>query len=974
MLKVKDPSLQYPLKIATNTTERFVDPQENGLKIALFKLQRPVSQSFLKALAGHCEIFPIDGEDFPKPWTTESIVQIHSIRTINGPNVYHDRPVIVMKVDLQNWTDVPSSDIPHFLDNLLRFLPNLHSHTCSPGYAGGFIERLKKGTYMAHIIEHIALELSVMAQIGVTYGKTRYAGQPGHYEITTRFQNENGMICCLRNAVLLAEAAATSQLFDLEKALVQVKAGCGKGLLGPSSEAIIAAAQKRNIPYRRLAQNSLIQLGYGKKSQRVQTAITDHTSLVAADIAQDKFLTKKILQDHFIPVPEGIVVSNLIELQEAVRQISPPYAIKPFDGHHGQGVSLNLQSWEDISLAFEFAKRFSESVLLEEMCQGFDYRILVINGKMVAAARRTPPSIQGNGSDTIRQLIDQTNADPRRGQGHDAVLTRIEIDDLLIVHLQKQNLTLDSVPPRDQNVVLRENANLSGGGTAEDVTDLIHPDIKALCERTARIAGLDICGIDLIHENPDAPLGDKTKVIEVNAGPGLRMHLSPNLGQARAVGDHIIDMLYPQPESGRIPILSITGTNGKTTVARMLHKIFSVNKRIHVGMTTTDGIWIGPQKIFSGDTTGPKSAQAVLADPKVDVAVLEVARGGLLRGGLAYDWSDISVVTNIRADHIGQDGIEDIQDLIWIKSLVAERVREGGTLVLNADDEPALNLRENPRVRKAPRDIFLFSNRADNPVIQEHISKGLSACWLEDGFVCIQHRKLKGPLFQISDVPSALNGLAEFQVSNVTAVVAAAISAGLPVPQIIEGLRSFQPTQENTGRLNIFRVDQSYVILDYGHNQDAIQSIGRMLEKFPGYTKTAVISLPGDRSDDLIESTGRSIHSYFDRFILKDDQDLRGRKPGEVASRLKKGIESAETGPVCELIPDEVQAIGYALESRRPHEIVTVFYENLKSALQVLHKFDPLPVSTIVRLDEDASAERAFRKSNKEDLHHSFSF
>jgi cyanophycin synthetase len=924
-------------------------------------------------LAGRCEIFPIDGEDFPKPWTTEIFVKIHSFRTICGPNVYHQLPVIVMKVDLQNWADVPSSDIPHFLDNLLQYLPNLKTHTCSPGYAGGFIERFQKGTYMAHIIEHIGLELSVMGGIEVTYGKTRYAGQPGHYEIVTRFQNENGMISCLRNAVALAEAAATSQVFELEKALDEIRSESRRGLLGPSTEAIIEAAQKRGIPHRRLAQNSLIQLGYGKKSQRVQTAITDHTSLVAADIAQDKDLTKRILQDHFIPVPEGIIISSLAELQEAVRQLPPPYAIKPFDGHHGQGVSLNLHTWEDISLAFEFAKRFSESVLLEEMCQGLDYRILVINGKMVAAARRTPPYVKGNGADTVRQLIDRINADPRRGQGHDAVLTRIEVDDLLIVHLQKQNQTLDTVPAAGQIVVLRENANLSGGGTAEDVTDQIHPEIKELCERTARVAGLDICGIDLIHESPDSPVGPKTKVIEVNAGPGLRMHLSPCVGEPRPVGEHIIDMLYPQHDNGRIPILSITGTNGKTTVARMLHKIFSLNKQIHVGMTTTDGIWIGPQKIFSGDTTGPKSAQAVLADPKVDVAVLEVARGGLLRGGLAYDWSDISVVTNIRADHIGQDGIEDIEDLIWIKSLVAERVREGGTLVLNADDEPALNLRQNPRVRKGPREIFLFSNRADNPAIREQLSKGLSACWVEDGYVCIQHRTLKGPLFQISDIPLALNGLAEFQVSNITAAVAAGLAAGLPVPQIIEGLRSFQPAQENMGRLNVYRIDESYVILDYGHNQDAIESIGRMLEKIPGYAKTAVLSLPGDRHNNLIKNTGKSIQPYFDRFILKDDQDLRNRKAGEVAGILKEAIQMANPSRVCETIPDEIRAIQYAIESRLPHEIVTIFYEDLKSTLEVLQKYDPLPVSEIVHFEENLSDEESFRRTGKEDFHHSFS-
>ena len=899
-----------------------------------------------------------------KPQEEES-VKIISTRAIHGPNVYHHRPVIVMKVDLQEWAEVPSNQIPSFNENLVQFLPNLNAHTCSLGCEGGFLERLRRGTYMAHIIEHIGLELSNLAGMEVNYGKTRYAGQPGHYNIVTRFIHERAMQLCLQQAMELAKAAIHSSHFDVNKVLHEIKEEMVREKLGPSTEALVQAAIRKNIPYRRIGDGSLLQLGYGKNIQRVMTAVTGKTGLISSDIAQDKELTKKVLQEHFLPVPEGIVARSLEEVHEAMKQISPPYVVKPFNGNHGNGVSLNLYSDFDVAEAFEIAREFSRCVLLEEMCEGRDYRLLIINGELIAAAERIPPSVVGDGHLTIQQLINELNKDPRRGRGHESVLTLIEVDEIMLSHLKKQDLSLESVPAKNQKVALRQNANLSSGGSAHDVTDLVHPDIKSMGERAARAIGLDICGIDLIAQDISQPLNKSVKIIEVNAGPGLRMHLAPSSGVTRPVGDKIIEMLYPSNRPSRIPIVSVTGTNGKTTVVRMLHKIFSQQLDLCVGMTTTDGVWIGTQKIYAGDMTGPRSCQSVLSDPKVDVAVLEIARGGLLRGGLAYDWSDVSVITNIREDHIGQDGIEDVDDLVWIKSLIAERVRENGTLVLNADDEKSLNVRNNPRVLEKPRNIFLFSISSHNPVLREHVAKGLSACWVENEHIFIQHKNLKGRLLKLNSIPASLNGLAEFQTSNALASLAASLAAEVPLMQALKGLQEFTPAYENLGRMNIYKIKQGYVILDYGHNGNALQSMGKMLSRLKGYSKTAVVSLPGDRSDDLIAATGRTVSKFFDQFVVKEDKDLRGRASGEVPKLLCKAMHNERPNLPCHVALDETEAVTYALEKMQPNEIITIFYEKLEETLRALHAYDPEPVFFIPEIPIESMVEKKIARAHQ---------
>lgn len=881
-------------------------------------------------------------------------MRIVSTRTLHGPNVYHHLPVVLMVVDLEEWADIPSTEIRNFAANLLHFLPGLQTHHCSRGCDGGFVQRLQIGTYMAHIIEHIALELSVLSEIEVTYGKTRYAGKPGLYEIVTRFQNEDGMIECLRQAVGLARAAAISADFSVSDSVEQIRQTVLKNKLGPSAQALVEAAEKRGIPCRRMGPNSLFRLGYGKKSKRIQAAVTDQTSLIGADIAQDKQWTKSILRENLLPVPNGVIVESAGDIHEAIRMIQAPFVIKPLDGNHGNGVGLNLQTEDEALAAFTIAKKFSKSVLVEEMCFGNDYRVLVVNGKMIATALRHPPFVVGDGRKKILRLIEEMNQDPLRGNGHNSILSKIEIDDVLENQLRKQGLDLQAVPSVGTKVFLRLNANLSSGGTATDVTAQVHPQIANLCERAARVVGLDVCGIDLIHDDISAPVSARTQIIEVNAGPGLRMHLSPSEGEPRPVAEPILDMLYPTVEQSRIPILSVTGTNGKTTVVRMLHKIFSDPGDRFIGLTTTDGIWMGKENIFCGDTTGPQSSQVILTDPKVDMAILEIARGGLLRGGLAYDWSDVSVVTNIRPDHIGQDGIEDLEDLIWIKSLVAERVKPGGTLVLNADDEASLGLRNRPQIRKSSLSIFLYSIEGQNPALKEHRRSGGSACWVENGWIYVFHGHLLNKVVRVDEIPITLNGIADFQVSNALAAVSAALAAGATISQISQSLKSFQPLHENRGRLNLYQVQGGYVILDYGHNSDALAAVGRMLSRLPGYRKTAVFGLPGDRTDRLIESCGKTIATFFDRFLLKDDVDLRGRQPRQTPLLIQKGILSINPEASIQIASDQQEAIRLAMEDIRPGEIVGIFYEEFATVMSQLLQYDPQPIDRIPHLKKSA--------------------
>jgi cyanophycin synthetase len=869
-----------------------------------------------------------------------------------------------MTVDLERWKDIASNEIDEFTNKLVITFPGLQEHTCSRGYKGGFIERLREGTYMAHIIEHVALELSTICGIPVNFGKTRFAGREGVYEICTTFENEEGMKECLRQAFEIINGLVERKdfTFDCPKIQAIVK----ETSLGPSGKALVQACLTRGVPVKRIGRDSLLQVGYGKYKKFVQAAVTCGTGLIAAEIAQDKHTTKQILSSHFIPVPEGEVIRTEHELFDFCEENPGPFVVKPLDGNHGRGVSLSLETKDDLIHAFNIAKKISDLVIVEEMCVGRDYRILVVGNKLVAASERRPACVTGNGKKNLKQLIEEVNADPNRGEGHLGVLTKIEVDEIVETHLLKCGIkNLKYVPNKGETVCLRPNANLSSGGTAIDVTDQIHPELKHLCERAARAVGLDICGLDLIH--PDIRLApcSTTKFIEVNAGPGLRMHLAPTEGQSRDVAGAIIDMIYPDKKS-RIPIIALTGTNGKTTVARLLHRIFCDQGEEGVGMTSTDGIWIGKKCIYKGDMAGPKSAQLLLSDTSVSRAVLEVARGGILRQGLAYDWSDVSIITNIQPDHIGQNGIDNISDLIWVKSLVAERVKKGGTLVLNADDPNVIGIKDNPRVKRQEPNLFLISAHAKNPHLQKHLSLHGDACWLDNGMIHLQYMGEKEILLPAACLPLTLQGLADFQIYNIMAALAAALSSGAEKAKILQSLREFSPNEENAGRMNLYRIHHSYVVVDYGHNAAAYEKVGRLLQKFKGYKKTAVVGIPGDRSNRLLQVGAAALAEHFDHIIFKDDKDLRGRRPFEVPEFMRSCIQAINPAIPVDVVPDESEAVEKAVEGIGRNEIVFIFIDSFAVVMSTLLKYDPQHVDAIpLEADEAVPARKEYEWTDK---------
>lgn len=855
-------------------------------------------------------------------------MRIENIRALRGPNVHHRKPVMALLLQLEELTDQESSDVPGFTDRLLELLPGLNRHHCGRGYEGAFVERLREGTYFGHVVEHVALELAGQLGNEGTYGKTRHADEPGLYLVIVRYSNEAAMRHLLRVSVELVEALTEGRPFDLVPHMQQAQRLLADTELGPSTRAIVDAATARGIPWRRLTDGSLIEFGQGIRRRRIQAAVTGGTSHIAVDAAGDKALTKKLLQEAFLPVPPGSVVTSLEEARSVHRELQEPVVVKPVNGNQGRAVTMNVRTEAELVAAFRKAAAVSEEVLVEEQLTGADYRILVVDGRMVAASRREPCQVRGDGTSSVGQLIDAANQDARRGEGHRKPLTRIEFAP------DEQLPDLERVPEQGERVLLRHTANLSQGGTAVDVTDEVHPATRRLCERAARVIGLDICGLDLIAADISAPL--EGGIVEVNASPGLRMHLYPSEGRPRPVGAAIMNMLYPPGETGRIPLCAVTGTNGKTTVTRLLGHILAQEGR-HVGMTTTEGIQLGTERIAEGDLTGAASARLVLADPTVEAAVLECARGGILRRGLGYDWSDVAVITNIRMDHVGQDGIEDIEDLVWIKSLVAERVREGGTLVLNADDEESAALADSDRVRELPRRIIYFAMDATSPRLRRHLTAGGTAYFVRNGVLVEAVGNREAQLARVSHVPLTMNGTARFQIANCLAAAAAARAMGVSIRVVRNGLASFNSNRHNPGRNNVWRLGQGHVVLDYGHNSDAFRAAAQMV----GSWKRPVIAIagvPGDRADSVIREAGEALADGFTNLWIKEDKDLRGRQPGEVAQLLARTIRTANPSAECRITLDEVDALREALNQVRTGSTALLFFERRELVTRLLEE------------------------------------
>ncbi|HEU4870367.1 MAG TPA: cyanophycin synthetase [Pyrinomonadaceae bacterium] len=882
-------------------------------------------------------------------------MKIESIRTLNGPNVYSYRPVLLMHLDLGKLAERESREFKGFNKQLLTILPGINNHHCSLGQPGGFVTRLEEGTYFGHIIEHVALELTELAGIGRSHGKTRHDCGSLYY-VAIEFRAEKASTYLLEQAVYLVEALVRGRTFQLPPVLEEAKRLISDAETGPTTRAIIEAAERRGIPCRRDGAGNRIQLGYGKYLHYVQAAMTGNTSAIAVELAQDKEETKERLDLHGIPVPKGKLVYSLKQALKAADELGRPVVVKPVNGHQGHGVTLEVSTREEMKIAFDAAREYSSAVLIEETYDGRNYRVMIVGGRMVAASERILPHVIGDGANSIRDLIAHENHNPLRGDGHEKPLTKIKVDAEVIAHLQHMSLTLDSVPARDQRVTLSNRSNLSTGATAQDVTDKVHPTIARMCERAARLIGLDVCGVDLVIPDIASPI-TSGGVIEVNASPGLRMHHYPSVGMPRDVGEAVVDAIFPAGMPSRIPIISITGTNGKTTVTRMIGYVLG-KTNLCVGMTTTDGIYVGGEQIVEGDTTGPQSAQVVLSDPAVEVAVLETARGGIIRRGLGYDWSDIGVMTNISDDHVGQDGIKSVEDVLYIKSLVAERVKEGGTLVLNADDEHLARLMENERVRKVPKTAVYFAIDENNPVIKNHLQANGKAYFARGSALVESIGEIQRTIADMSMLPVVMNGAAKFQIGNLLAAIAACRAFGVEQDVLLKSLVSFSSWANNPGRANLYRLNGGHVMVDYGHNTEAFDAICRLTSTWTDRRVTGIVTIPGDRDDAIIDRAARVAAKGFNKLIVREDHDLRGRKQGDVANIVCRAIKEVSPATECEVVLDEIEALRRAVSQMIKGEVIVLFYEKLSPIQKALQEMAAQPVMSLPPMPPAPPPER----------------
>ncbi len=862
-------------------------------------------------------------------------MRIEGIRAINGPNVYHAKPVSVMTLRLGELTGKETTGFPGFTDRLLELLPGLFKHHCAKGAEGGFVERLNEGTYFGHVVEHVALELAGQLGGKGNYGKTRYAGEPGLYHVIVRHDNEAAMRCLLETSVSLVDTLIRGEDFSVTAPLERAASIMEETGPGPSTQAVITAAELRGIPWRRLTDGSLVELGQGRNLKRIQAAVTADTGQIAVDAACDKALARQLLADAFLPVPHGEVVTRFEDALPLLDRIGLPLVVKPVYGNQGRAVTMDVADAAGLEEAFLLAAQVSEEVLVEQQVAGLDYRVLVVDGNVVAASRRVPCHVVGDGSSSIAELIRSANLDARRGNGHSKPLTRIEGTDF-------KDLDLSRVPEADEKIVLRRAANLSQGGTAIDVTDEVHPEIRAACVRAARVIGLDVCGVDLLTSDISRPLDGA--IIEVNASPGLRMHLYPDEGDARPVGEAIVSMLYPSGAPARIPVCSVTGTNGKTTVTRLIAFVLA-RAGLRVGASTTDGIMIGGELVARGDMTGPASARVVLSDTSVDAAVLECARGGIIRRGLGFDWADTGVITNIRLDHVGQDGIEDLDDLTWIKSLVAERVRSGGTVVLNADDDAAAGLADSAALQPGAR-IVLYSLRPDNARVQRHLAAGGTACFVRDGLLVETGPQGEVRVAAADQIPLTLGGTSSYQVSNCLAAIAASRAQGVPGEVIAAALQAFSSNEHNPGRANLWHLGQGSLMLDYGHNPDAFRHAAELSAGWNGPV-IAIAGVPGDRADSVIAEAARALADGFSRLWIKEDGDLRGRQRGEVAELIWRTVRERNHEVDCRIVLDEVDALEAVLEEVMAGAHAILFFERREPVLEVLRKAGARPADAL---------------------------
>ena len=863
-------------------------------------------------------------------------MKIIEIKVLKGPNYWSIRrsKLIQMKLDLEEMEQRPTNTIEGFSERLEKLLPSMYEHRCSENHEGGFFERVKDGTWMGHVIEHIALELQTLAGMDCGFGRTRGTGAEGEYFVVFDYMEEEAGRYAAHAAVRVAQALIGNTEYLMEEDIQTLREIREDTRLGPSTGSIVEEAAKRGIPYIRLNNQSLVQLGYGIHQKRIRATIASTTSNIAVDIAGDKEETKRLLGDAEIPVPGGTVVRDEEGLKNAISRYHFPLVIKPIDGNHGKGNTTNITSWEMAVTAMENAQRYSRSVIVEKFISGVDFRILVINYKFICAALRTPASVTGDGEHNIQYLIDEVNKDPRRGYGHEKVLTQINVDNDTMKMLAEKGYNLNTVPLTGELVLLKSTANLSTGGTSTDVTDEVHPVNIFMAERIAKIIGLDICGIDVMAPDLAHPVTESGgAVLEVNAAPGFRMHVEPAVGIARNAAEPVVNMLFPDRGNGRIPIIAITGTNGKTTTTRLTaHICKAAGKK--VGYTTSDGVYIQNQLMMRGDCTGPVSAQFVLKDPTIDFAVLESARGGILRNGLAFEHCDIAIVTNITADHIGLGGIHTLEQLARVKSVVPETVFPRGFAILNAEDDLVYAMRENLECN-----VALFSMDENNPRIQRHCKKGGFAAVYENGYISILKGIWKIRVLHVRDIPITYEGKALHNVMNaLPSVLATYLFKEISIDDIRTGLQTFIPSPSQTpGRLNLFQFKKFQFLVDFAHNPAGLRLLGDFQSKLNGSPKVGIISGTGDRRDEDIRELGKLSAQFFDEIIIRCDKNLRGRTAEEIVNLLSEGIEQGKQKHIpVKVIYNERDAIMYAHDNAKPGSLITIMCDVVAEALDMV--------------------------------------
>ncbi len=903
-------------------------------------------------------------------------LRILESQVFRGPNYWSYDPCIRLLVDLGSLEHWPSNTLRGFNDALLEMLPGLAEHSCSLGRPGGFLERLKDGTWMGHVAEHAALELQRESGAHTYRGKTRSAEETGVYNVIYGYFEEQVGVAAGRLAVrLVNHLVEAEEGFDFLAELEALIRLAERRAFGPSTQALVDEAASRDIPYIRLNEASLVQLGQGKYQQRIRATMTSLTPAISVDIASDKKLTTQLLAAAGLPVPRSEMVRTQAEAVAAARRIGFPVVAKPLDGNHGRGVGLDLRDDQAVKRAFRRAldETRRKVVVVESHVIGNDYRCLVIGGHLVAVAERVPAHVTGDGEHTVRQLVEITNQDPRRGIGHERVLTRIKIDGEAERLVLAQGFGLDDVPPSGVFVKLAATGNMSTGGISIDRTFDAHEDNVEIAEEAARVVGLDVAGIDFIAPDITQPVRETGgAIVEVNAAPGFRMHTHPTEGEPQYVANPVVDLLFPAGTPSRIPIVAVTGSNGKTTTVRMIAHIFKA-MGYKVGMTSTDGIYIDERLVKRADASGPKSAQMVLQNPRVDFAVFEVARGGILREGLGYGRNDVAVVLNVSGDHLGLKDVHTLEQLAAVKRVIVEAVPRSGWAVLNADDDLVAEMR-----RHCSGSVILFSMREANPLVERWVRRGNKAVVLQKGnlgeMMVIQEGRRTMPIGWVHLLPATFEGRARMMVQNSLAAAAAAHAAGAHLHDIRQGLRTFSTSfYQAPGRLNVFELNGVKVVIDYAHNAHGLETVGDFVQRMtsgpsgPGGTswhanvKVAVIATPGDRRDEDMRELGRVAAKYFDEIIIREDVNLRGRKPGETAGHILEGVEEARRAGArvgnVEIVLDEMQATQRALDRARPGDLVVLCVDYATEVWQELEARRNLAAPRVMRARESEDGQ-----------------